>query len=260
MNILLLGAGGREHALAWKLAQSPAVREVVCGARQSRHRAPCDLRRARCGGSPRGAAVLHPAVDRAGGDRARSAAGRRAGGFACAPPGVPVFGPSRAAAELEGSKGFTKDLCERAGIPTGEYVRAKDAGGSARRARRVPAAGRDQGRRARRGQGRGHRPDPGRGARKLWPTCSPALSAAPGAEVVIEEFLEGEEASFFALTDGATIVPFGSAQDHKRVGEGDTGPNTGGMGAYSPAPVLTPAARGRGDPADHRARRCARWP
>ena len=157
--------------------------------------------------------------------------------------GVSVFGPSRAAAQLEGSKGFTKDLCERAGIPTARYVRVSNEadGLSALDGFGAPVVIKADGLAA------------GKGVTVAM-TMAEAQDAVreifsgrfgqAGAEAVIEEFLEGEEASFFALTDGSTIVPFGSAQDHKRVGEGDTGPNTGGMGAYSPAPVLTPALEG----------------
>ncbi len=153
--------------------------------------------------------------------------------------GFSVFGPSRAAAQIEGSKGFTKDLCQRAGIPTAAYVRA----GSLAEARAalggfsIPVVIKADGLAA------------GKGV-VIAETLAQAEAAlddmfggqfgSAGTEVVIEEFLTGEEASFFALTDGSTIVPFGSAQDHKRVGDGDTGPNTGGMGAYSPARVLTP--------------------
>lgn len=154
--------------------------------------------------------------------------------------GIPVFGPSKAAAQLEGSKGFTKDLCERAGIPTGGYVRvSSEADGLAALEKfGAPVVIKADGLAA------------GKGVTVAM-TMEEAQEAVrdifagrfgeAGAEAVIEEFLEGEEASFFALTDGSTIVPFASAQDHKRVGDGDTGPNTGGMGAYSPAPVLTPA-------------------
>ncbi len=158
--------------------------------------------------------------------------------------GVPVFGPSKAAAQLEGSKGFTKDLCARAGIPTAGYVRtASLAEARAALDRFAPpyvlkadglAAGK------------------GVVIAATLPEAEAALAdmfgggfGAAGSEVVIEEFMQGEEASFFALTDGTTIIPFGSAQDHKRVGDGDTGPNTGGMGAYSPAPVLTAELQAR---------------
>ena len=157
--------------------------------------------------------------------------------------GFSVFGPSRAAAQLEGSKGFTKDLCERAGIPTGAYVRVANVADGLGALDRftIPVVIKADGLAA------------GKGVTVAM-TRSEAEDAIrdifagrfgeAGAEAVIEEFLEGEEASFFALTDGSTIVPFGSAQDHKRVGEGDTGPNTGGMGAYSPAPVLTAMLEG----------------
>ena len=153
--------------------------------------------------------------------------------------GIAVFGPSRAAARLEGSKGFTKDLCERARIPTAAYVRvASEADGLAALERfGAPVVIKADGLAAGKGVTVAATLDEAQEAvREIF---SGRFGNA-GAEAVIEEFLEGEEASFFALTDGSTIVPFGSAQDHKRVGEGDTGPNTGGMGAYSPAAVLTP--------------------
>jgi phosphoribosylamine--glycine ligase len=152
--------------------------------------------------------------------------------------GFCVFGPNRIPAQLEGSKGFTKDLCAKCGIPTARYVRASDklAAEAALEDFPAPLVVKADGLAA------------GKGV-IVCATQEEALSAldamfeggfgAAGGAVVIEEFLEGEEASFFALTDGTTILPFGSAQDHKRVGDGDTGPNTGGMGAYSPAPVLT---------------------
>ncbi len=157
---------------------------------------------------------------------------------------VPTFGPSQAAAQLEGSKGFTKDLCARAGIPTAGYVRtASLADARAALARfQPPYVLKADGLAA------------GKGV-VIAETLADAEAAladmfgggfgGAGAQVVIEEFMQGEEASFFALTDGTTILPFGSAQDHKRVGDGDVGPNTGGMGAYSPAPVLTPELQAR---------------
>ena len=153
---------------------------------------------------------------------------------------IPVFGPNKAAAQLEGSKGFTKDLCARAQIPTGGYQRVANlTDGMAALARfGAPVVIKADGLAA------------GKGVTVAM-TMAEAEAAVQdifagrfgeaGAEAVIEEFLDGEEASFFALTDGTTVLPFASAQDHKRVGEGDTGPNTGGMGAYSPARVLTPA-------------------
>ncbi len=152
--------------------------------------------------------------------------------------GVAVFGPDKAPAQLEGSKGFTKDLCERAGIPTAGYVRTTSLAQATEALDRfaAPYVLKADGLAA------------GKGV-VIAETRAEAEAALAdmfggqfgdaGAEVVIEEFMHGEEASFFALTDGTAILPIGTAQDHKRVGEGDTGPNTGGMGAYSPAPVLT---------------------
>ena len=158
--------------------------------------------------------------------------------------GVPTFGPSQAAAQLEGSKGFTKDLCARAGIPTAGYVRSaslEDARAALARFA-APYVLKADGLAAGKGVVIAETLDDAEAA--LADMFGGAFGAA-GAEVVIEEFMQGEEASFFALTDGTAIVPFGSAQDHKRVGDGDTGPNTGGMGAYSPAPVLTPELQAR---------------
>jgi len=150
--------------------------------------------------------------------------------------GVPVFGPSKAAAQLEGSKGFTKDLCRRADIPTAGYVRVstlEEAQAALATTFGLPVVIKADGLAA------------GKGVTVAFTKAEAEaaitdLFSVAGAEVVIEEFLEGEEASLFVLTDGEALLPFGSAQDHKRVGDGDTGPNTGGMGAYSPARVLTP--------------------
>lgn len=152
--------------------------------------------------------------------------------------GFSVFGPSRAAAQLEGSKGFTKDLCERAGIPTAGYVRAKSLAEARAALTRfgAPVVIKADGLAA--GKGVVVAMTMAEAEAAVDDMFDGAFGSA-GAEVVIEEFMTGEEASFFALTDGATIVSFGSAQDHKRVGDGDVGPNTGGMGAYSPARVLT---------------------
>ncbi len=157
--------------------------------------------------------------------------------------GVPVFGPSKAAAQLEGSKAFTKELCARHNIPTAAFrrVTSEAEGLAALDSFSIPVVIKADGLAA----GKGvtvamTREEAEEAVREIF---SGRFGAA-GAEAVIEEFLEGEEASFFAITDGHTVVPFGSAQDHKRVGDGDTGPNTGGMGAYSPAPVLTPLLEG----------------
>ena len=157
----------------------------------------------------------------------------RAAGFA-------VFGPSGAAAQLEGSKGFTKDLCTRAGIPTARYVltHSLEKAWGALQTFDAPFVLKADGLAAGKGVVIAETREE---ARDVLAEMFGGQFGAAGSEVVIEEFMSGEEASFFALTDGTTILPFGSAQDHKRVGEGDTGPNTGGMGAYSPARVLTPA-------------------
>ena len=157
--------------------------------------------------------------------------------------GVPVFGPSRAAAQLEGSKAFTKELCARHDIPTAGFRRVTSAaeGLAALDAFGVPVVVKADGLAA--GKGVTVAMTRAEAEEAVHEIFSGRFGEA-GAEAVIEEFLEGEEASFFAITDGHTVVPFGSAQDHKRVGDGDTGPNTGGMGAYSPAPVLTPLLEG----------------
>ncbi|MEW4449404.1 phosphoribosylamine--glycine ligase [Qipengyuania sp. JC766] len=247
MNILLLGSGGREHALAWKLAQS----RLLAGDGDRLFAAPgnpgiadhaeCvtldagdhDAVVSFCRDNSIGLVVIGPEAPLVDGlaDSLRTA-------------DIPVFGPSKQAAQLEGSKGFTKDLCERAGIPTARYMRAtslEDAWGALKMFD-APFVLKADGLAA----GKGvvivaTREEAQEAVRDMFD----GRFGSAGAEVVVEEFLEGEEASFFALTDGKTIVPFGTAQDHKRVGEGDTGPNTGGMGAYSPAPVLDEKLRGR---------------
>jgi phosphoribosylamine--glycine ligase len=243
MNLLLIGAGGREHALAWKLAQSPhldrlyaapgnpgiAEHAELAEVDATDHRAVIDF----CRRHSIGLVVIGPEaplVDGLG-DNLRAM-------------GIPVFGPNRMPARLEGSKGFTKDLCARAGIPTARYVRAPDrlAAEAALADFGLPVVVKADGLAA------------GKGV-VVAETRADAIGAldamfdggfgGAGESVVIEEFMTGEEVSFFALVDGATVVPFGSAQDHKRVGEGDTGANTGGMGAYSPAPIFTPELEAR---------------
>jgi phosphoribosylamine--glycine ligase len=238
MNILLLGGGGREHALAWKLAQSPALTTLYAapgnpGIAQhaqlvdldaSDHRTVLDF----CTRHSIGLVVIGPEAPLVDGlaDNLRTM-------------GVPVFGPNKKAAQLEGSKGFTKDLCKRANIPTAAYerVRSKDGALAALADFALPVVIKADGLAAGKGVIIAETREEAEAA--LDTMFSGAFGAA-GEEVVIEEFMRGEEASFFALTDGEAILPFGSAQDHKRVGDGDTGPNTGGMGAYSPARVLTP--------------------
>ncbi|MBD2843143.1 phosphoribosylamine--glycine ligase [Erythrobacter rubeus] len=243
MNILLLGSGGREHALAWKLAQSPSCKRLfaapgnpgiaecaeIVTLNASDHDACIDF----CLSQAIDLVVIGPEAPLVDGlaDSLRSA-------------GIAVFGPSKAAAQLEGSKGFTKDLCERAHIPTGAYVRTTsldEARGALTRFD-PPYVLKADGLAAGKGVVIA---DTIESAEIALADMFSGQFGAAGAEVVIEEFLEGEEASFFAITDGETILPFGTAQDHKRVGEGDVGPNTGGMGAYSPAPVLTPELQRR---------------
>ena len=239
MNVLLLGSGGREHALAWKLAQSPRLGKLhaIPGNPGIAEHAAChaiDLADhgavvAFCGEHAIDLVVIGPEaplVDGLG-DTLRGAA-------------ISVFGPNQAAARLEGSKGFTKDLCARAGIPTAGYVRTGSEAEALAALGRfgLPVVIKADGLAAGKGVVIAQTAQEARDA--IADMFAGSFGEA-GAEVVIEEFMTGEEASFFALTDGATIVAFGSAQDHKRVGEGDTGPNTGGMGAYSPARVLTPA-------------------
>ena len=157
--------------------------------------------------------------------------------------GIAVFGPSKAAAQLEGSKSFTKEMCLRAGIPTAGYRRADSLAEAlaALGAFDLPVVVKADGLAA--GKGVTVAMDRAEAEEAVRDIFAGRFGAV-GASAVIEEFMEGEEASYFALTDGRNVVPFGTAQDHKRVGDGDTGPNTGGMGAYSPAPVMTPMLRG----------------
>lgn len=238
MNILLLGSGGREHALAWKLAQSPRCGKLFAapgnpGIGEVAELVVLDMTDhaavvAFCRERSIGLVVIGPEAPLVAGlaDDLMAA-------------GVPVFGPSAAAARLEGSKGFTKALCERAGIPTARYVDtgSLDEALVALDGFAAPYVLKADGLAAGKGvviaQTRAE-------AEAALADMFDGRFGTAGARVVIEQFLEGEEASLFALCDGETVIPFGTAQDHKRVGEGDTGPNTGGMGAYSPARVLTP--------------------
>jgi phosphoribosylamine---glycine ligase len=237
MNILLLGSGGREHALAWKIAASPLVEKLYCAPGNAGIARECEL-------------VALDVADHAaviGFCRAQRidlvVVGPEAPLCAgivddLAAAGIKAFGPSRAAAQLEGSKGFTKDLCRANLIPTAAYERfaAAEAAKVYVRAQGAPIVVKADGLAA--GKGVVVAETVAEAEAAIDMMFSGGLGEA-GAEVVVEEFLQGEEASFFALCDGETALALVSAQDHKRVLDGDQGPNTGGMGAYSPAPVMT---------------------
>jgi phosphoribosylamine--glycine ligase len=239
MNILLLGSGGREHALSWKLAQSPRcdklwaapgnpgiAQDATCIALDAAdHEAVINF----CQQNEIDLVVIGPEAPLVDG-LADSLRGE----------GIDTFGPSRRAAQLEGSKGFTKELCRRANIPTARYERCTslEAAWGALKKFDPPFVLKADGLAAGKGVVIAETREE---AQHALDEMFDGRFGSAGSEVVIEQFLTGEEASFFALTDGTTIVPIGTAQDHKRVGEGDTGPNTGGMGAYSPAPVLSEA-------------------
>src|SRR3954469_24206967 len=237
MNILLLGSGGREHALAWKLASSALTDRLICapgnaGIAQEAEGVALDITDhaaviALCKTNKIDFVVVGPEAPLVAGlvDDLEAA-------------GIKTFGPTKSAAQLEGSKGFTKDLCRANNIPTAAYERftAAEPAKAYVRQQGMPIVIKADGLAA------------GKGV--VIPEGLPEAEAAidmmfggglgqAGAEVVVEEFLVGEEASFFALCDGETAIALASAQDHKRVGEGDTGPNTGGMGAYSPTPFVT---------------------
>jgi phosphoribosylamine--glycine ligase len=243
MNILLLGSGGREHALAWKMASSPLADRLYC--------APGNAgiaREAECVAldiADHGAVIAFCRARRIDlvvvGPEAPLCAGIVDDLEAA---GIKAFGPTRAAARLEGSKGFTKDLCRDNGIPTAAYerFRAADQAKTYLREHRAPIVVKADGLAA------------GKGV-VVAQTLAEAEAAIDmmfggglgeaGGEVVIEEFLTGEEASFFALCDGGTALALTTAQDHKRAFDGDQGPNTGGMGAYSPAPNIDAALSAR---------------
>jgi phosphoribosylamine--glycine ligase len=243
MNILVLGGGGREHALAWAIEQNPKCDRLIvapgnAGIAAIAECAALDILD--------GAAVAEfcaaEAVDFVViGPEAPLAAGVA---DALEAAGILCFGPSAAAARLEASKTFTKEICDACGAPTAGWARFTEAAPAADyiRAEGAPIVVKADGLAAGKGVVVAQTVDEAVAA--VEEMFGGSLGAA-GASVVIEEFMAGEEASFFVLCDGATVVPVGTAQDHKRVGEGDTGPNTGGMGAYSPAPVLTEALQAR---------------
>jgi phosphoribosylamine--glycine ligase len=239
MNILLIGSGGREHALAWKMAASPLLTKLWCapgnaGIAQdaecvaldvAAHAAVIDF----CKANKIDLVVVGPEAPLAAGIVDDLAAA-----------GIKAFGPSKAASQLESSKGFTKDICKANNIPTAAYERFRDADAAKAYLRKhgAPIVVKADGLAA------------GKGVVVAMTLAEAeaavdALFTAVGAEAVIEEFMEGEEASFFVLCDGDNALPLAAAQDHKRAFDGDKGPNTGGMGAYSPAPVFTDAVRER---------------
>lgn len=237
MNILLIGSGGREHALAWKISASPLCDMLFI--------APGNPGTAHCG--------VNVAMDVANhGDVIAFCASHDVGLVVVGPEGplvaglvddltaagIKAFGPGKAAARLEGSKAFTKELCLEAGIPTADYARfdALEPALTHVYAHGAPIVIKADGLAAGKGVVVAQSLEEAEEALEMM--FAGGLGQA-GAEVVIEECMVGEEVSFFALCDGKTALPLASAQDHKRVGEGDTGPNTGGMGAYSPAPVMT---------------------
>ncbi len=239
MNVLLIGSGGREHALAWKLRSSPFLHKLYCapGNGGIADVATCVALAAAdhaavmrfCKDNDIGLVVIGPEAPLVSGlvDDLTTA-------------GIKCFGPQRGAARLEASKGYTKDLAREYGIPTAAYERFTDpaAAKAYLDGKRFPIVVKADGLAAGKGVTIGATRAE---AEKAIEACFAGAFGTAGAEIVVEEFLEGEEASFFALVDGQTVLPLIAAQDHKRVGDGDTGPNTGGMGAYSPAPVMTPA-------------------
>ena len=239
MRILVVGSGGREHALVWAIAASPLVDKVYCapgnaGIAEDAECVPIGVMDTEgiigfCKKETIDLVVVGPEAPLVAGlvD-------------ALDAEGIAAFGPSKAAAALEGSKGFMKDLCAREGIPTAAYRRFSEAAAAKAyiEAQGTPIVVKADGLAA------------GKGV-VVAASVEEALAAvddafggrfgAAGSAIVVEEFLAGEEASFFALCDGVHALPLASAQDHKRVGDGDTGPNTGGMGAYSPCAAVTPA-------------------
>ena len=238
MNILLLGSGGREHALAWKIAASPLTERLYCAPGNAGIANECEL--VALDAADHAAVVAFCQTKKIGlvvvGPEAPLCAGIVDDLTAA---GIKAFGPGRVAAQLEGSKGFTKDLCKANDIPTAAYERF-DAAAPAKayvRAKGAPIVVKADGLAA--GKGVVVATNIAEAEAAIDMMFAGGLGEA-GAEVVIEEFLQGEEASFFALCDGETAIALASAQDHKRVLDGDEGPNTGGMGAYSPAPVMTP--------------------
>jgi phosphoribosylamine--glycine ligase len=246
MKVLVIGSGGREHALAWKLAQSPRIGEVLVapGNAGTAHEGKCrniDVAASDIDGllalverEAVAVTVVGPEGPLVAGvvDRFRSAGHR-------------IFGPTAAAAQLEGSKAFAKDFLARHGIPTAHYAVHTDVDAALAyiREKGAPIVVKADGLAA--GKGVIVAMTLAEAEAAITDMLAGNAFGAAGARVVIEEFLDGEEASFISMVDGSTALPMATSQDHKRVGDGDTGPNTGGMGAYSPAPVVTPEVHAR---------------
>ena len=239
MNVLVIGSGGREHALCWALARSPLVSTLYCapgngGIAAVAHCLTLDIMDfdavvATCRAHAIDFVVVGPEAPLVGGIVDRLEA-----------EGIKAFGPRRNAAVLEASKGFVKDLCAEIGIPTASYARFSSAQAAHDYMAKhgAPIVIKADGLAAGKGVIIAETEED---AADAIDAMFGGVFGEAGSEIVIEEFLQGEEASFFALIDGTDILPLATAQDHKRAGDGDTGPNTGGMGAYSPAPSMTPA-------------------
>lgn len=246
MNILVVGGGGREHALAWKLAQPVHVQHVYV--------APGNA------GTAREPGLTNVALDVMAFEALADFAEENGVDLTVVGPeaplvegivdyfstrGLPCFGPSQSAAQLEGSKAFTKDFLARHGIPTGCYANFTELEPALAylREQGTPIVVKADGLAA--GKGVIVAEDLAQAEAAVTDMLSGNAFGEAGCRVVIEEFLDGEEASFIVIADGQSALPMASSQDHKRIGEGDTGPNTGGMGAYSPAPVVTPTVHAR---------------
>jgi phosphoribosylamine--glycine ligase len=237
LNILLVGSGGREHALAWALSASPMLTKLYCAPGNAGIAEVAECVAIPANDFP---ALVEFAKSRRIDFAVIAADAQLVGGlwdrFEAA--GIRALGPSKAAAVLEGSKGFVKDLCSEIGIPTAAYRRFRDPASAKAFADTIgfPVVIKADGLAA--GKGviiAGSKAESDRAIDFMFE----GGFGDSGYEIVVEEFMDGEEASFFALSDGRNVIPLAGAQDHKRVGDGDVGPNTGGMGAYSPAPVLT---------------------
>ena len=237
MNILLIGSGGREHSIAWALSKSPLLTKLYCSPGNAgiselaecieidttKHNEVIEF----CHKNSIDFVIIGPEIPLVAGlaDDLKSA-------------NIKVFGPTKQAAQLEGSKGFTKDLCAEFNIPTATYGRFSDVESALDYLDQVgaPIVVKADGLAAGKGVIMAETMDQAQTAIK---ECFAGRFGASGTEIILEEWMIGEEASFFALVDGTTVIPLITAQDHKRAFDGDKGPNTGGMGAYSPAPVMT---------------------